>query len=81
MDEETRLWLISEYTQNTELDFPQEHFGLADKLLLYHVVDELITKFKENGANVRNYAFVNAVRCEMQDRYGYTPKERPKEWV
>jgi hypothetical protein len=58
-----------------EMDFPKEHLGLGDKLILPRHVRELAEEHKYDINYVTSYAFTVEVRLYMRDNYGYKTKK------
>lgn len=82
MEESIVLFNIREWQRHVEYDFPFEHFGVADRMLLNHVILANIEKWEKSGQgrNTRSRAFIECVRCDMEDLWGYKPRERCLEW-
>jgi hypothetical protein len=75
MDDEMRerriLARIKEYVSDVHRDFPTEHMGVGDKLLLGKIVRKNALLFIQAEESTRHFAFVCAVREDMERIFGY----------
>ena len=74
MDEEIILSQIREFNHCLKRDFPQEHFGIADKLILSNCVRGEVKYYEKYGQahNIRSTNFIKGVMLRMRDM-GYKP--------